>query len=273
MKIAIIGAGSIGAEIAAIWTKKGHHVTATTRHPERIQHLAKIAQKCVILKGNDESELAPLILNNDLILLTVSADVDEFEENFLQTAHAIRRIALDRSTARRLIYAGSTSVYGDHRGMWVDESSKLKVKTETGKTLIEAERILLSLQDLGWHVSILRLAEIYGPGRELKSRLRSLQGQRLPGSGKSFSNMVHRLDVTGAIDYVLRRRLDGIFNLADDDHPTRQQLYDQIAEKMGIPTIHWDPTIAGWHGGNKKISNHKITAKGFSFHYPHRIID
>ena len=273
MKIAVIGAGYIGADIAAIWTKKGHHVTVTTRHPERVQHLAKIAQKCVILKSHDETELASLILNNDLILLTASADVDEFEETSLVTAHAIRRTALDRSTARRLIYTGSTSVYGDHRGMWVDETSKLKVKTDAGKIMIEAERILLSLQELTWHVCILRCAEIYGPGRELTQRLRSLQGQTLPGSGKSYSNMVHRADVTAAIDFVLRRRLDDIFNLADDDHPTRHQLYDQISEKLGLSKIHWDPLMSGWHGGNKRISNRKIKSKGFSFRFPHRLLD
>ena len=272
MKIAIIKAGYIGAEISAIWKKKGHQITTTTRYPEKVDHLAKISQKCVILKGTDESELAPLILNNDLILLTMSSDVEEFEESPLQMAHAIHKIAIDRSAARRLIYTGTTAIYGDHRGMWVDEDSKLKAKTEQGLDLIEAERVLLSLKDLGWHVLILRHAEVYGPGRELTQRLRSLQGKTLPGSGKTYTNMVHRYDVTAAIDYALRHHLEGIFNLADDDHPTREELYNQIAEKINLPTIDWDPNIS-WYGGNKRISNHKIKSKGFSFHYSHRTIN
>jgi nucleoside-diphosphate-sugar epimerase len=274
MKIAILGAGYIGSEVAALWMKKGHHVTVTTRHPERFESLARIAQKCVIFKSNDEKELASLILNNDLILVTISADLpDEYEETYLQTAHTIRLIALDQAPPRRIIYTSNTSVYGDHRGLWVDESSKLKVKSEQGKLLIEAERIFLSLQDLGWHVCILRLAEIYGPGRELSQRLRALQGQTLPGSGKNFSNMVHRTDVSAAIDYALRHRLVGIYNLADDDHPTREELYDQIAEKLGLPKILWDTNVAGWHGGNKRISNHKIKSKGYTLRVPHRVLD
>jgi len=274
MNIAIIGAGYIGNDVAAQWTKKGHNVTITTRNMDKLADLSRLAQKCVMLKDNDISELYSLILNNDVILVTISSDIpDEFEETYLETANAIRRIALDRTPPRRLIYTSSTMVYGDYRGLWVDEKSKLKNKTEQGLAMTETEHVFLSLEELGWHVCILRLAEIYGPWRELSQRLRSLQGQTLPGSGKNFSNMVHRADATAVIDFALKRRLVGIYNVADDDHPTRQDLYEQISQKLGLPAIHWDQKSGNWRGGNKRISNHKIKAKGFTFQYPHRLID
>lgn len=271
MKIAIIGAGYVGSDVAALWSKKGHQITATTPHPERLKDLSQFAQKCLIFKGADENELASIILNNDLILVSTADMHDEFEEISLQTAHAIRRVALDKVPPRRLIYTSTTAIYGDHRGMWVDESGKLKIKSEQGKLLIEAERIYLSLEDFGWHVCVLRLAEIYGPWRELSQRLRSLQGQTLPGTGKNYSNMIHRSDVTSAIDFAMRRKLEGIYNLADDDHPTRQELYDQIAEKLNLHPIQWDQKARGI--SNKRISNHKIKGKGFTFQYPHRMIE
>jgi nucleoside-diphosphate-sugar epimerase len=274
MNIAIIGGGYMGSDGSSLLTKKGHNVTITTRHLERLADLSGIAQKCVILKDNNVSELSSLIQNNDIILVTTPSGIpDEFEQTYLETAHAIRRVALEHTPPRRLIYMSSTTVYGDHRGLWVDENSKLKLKSEKGKLMIDTERCFLSLEVLGWHVCILRLAEIYGPWRELSQRLRTLQGQTLPGSGKNFSNMVHRDDVTAAIDYALKRRLVGIYNLADDDHPTRQDLYDQISQKLGLPSIFWDQKAGEWRGGNKRISNHKIKAKGFSFRYPHRLID
>jgi nucleoside-diphosphate-sugar epimerase len=274
MNIAIISAGYIGNDVAVLWTKKGHNVTITTRNMDKLADLSRLAQKCVMLKDNDLGELYPLILNNDVILVTISSDVpDEFEETYLETANAIRRIALDRTPPRRLIYTSSTMVYGDHRGLWVDEKSKLKNKTEQGQIMIETEHAFLSLEELGWRVCILRLAEIYGPWRELSQRLRSLQGQTLPGSGKNFSNMLHRADATAAIDFALKRRLAGIYNVADDDHPTRQDLYEQIAQKLGLPVIQWDQKTGSWRGGNKRISNHKIKAKGFTFRHPHRLID
>jgi nucleoside-diphosphate-sugar epimerase len=206
--------------------------------------------------------------------MTIAGDTpNEYEGAYLDTAYAFRRIAISGVPPRRLIYTSSTSLYGDHRGMWVDETSKLKIKSDHGQTLIETERVLLSLADQGWRVCILRCAEIYGPSRELSQRIRSLQGQTLPGSGKNFSNMIHRMDVVSAVDFAMRHRLGGIYNLSDDDHPTRQDLYDKIAGKLGVPSVSWDPNASGWHGGNKRISNRKIKAKGFSFRYPHRILD
>lgn len=274
MNIAIIGTDSIGRDIAALWTRKGHQVTITTRNPEKLKDLSTVAQKCVILKGTEPSELASIILNNEVILVTISGDIpDEYEETYLQLAHAIRRIALDNTPPRRLIYTSSTMVYGDHRGLWVDEGSKLKIKSDQGELLIETERTFLSLEELGWGVCVLRVAEIYGPWRELSERLRTLQGQTLPGSGKNFSNMVHCDDVVAAIDYILRRRLKGIYNISDDDHPTRKDLYAQITEALGLPPIQWAQNKDNWRGGNKRISNHKIKAKGFVFRYPHRVID
>jgi len=272
--IVIVGCGYIGSETASIWNKKGHHVTATTRSPERLDELSKVAQKSLILKGSDEDELIPLIANNELILVTIAADsLDHYESAYLQTAQLFRHLALEMDIPRHLIYTSSTSVYGDHNGLWVDEESDLLAKGEQGKILIESEKAYLSLQELGWHVCILRLSEIYGPGRELSKRVKQLENHTLPGTGNAFTNMIHKTDCSAAIDYAMRHNLEGIFNLSDDDHPTRQELYHQISEKFRLPKVKWDPTHKPLHNGNKRVSNHKIKAEGFIFRHPHRILD
>lgn len=274
MNIVIVGCGYIGMETASIWSKKGHHVTATTRSAERLDELSKCAQKSQILKGNDEEELIPLIANNDVILITIAADSpDQYESAYLQTAQLFRHLALEMDLPRHLIYTSSTSVYGDHHGRWVDEESELLEKGDQGKILIESEKAYLSLQELGWHVCILRLAEIYGPGRELSRRVKQLETHALPGTGDSYTNMIHKTDCAHAIDYSFRHNLEGLFNLADDDHPTRQELYSQISRKFSLPEVKWDPTHKPLHSGNKRVSNHKIKSEGFIFRHPHRILD
>lgn len=274
MNIVIIGCGYIGSEAAALWSKKGHHVTATTRNPERLTELSRVAQKSVIIKGNDEDELIPLIANNDLILITIAADSPEhYESAYLNTAQIFRHLALEMDLPRHLIYTSSTSIYGDHHGLWVDETSDLMAKSDQAKILIDAEKHYLSLEELGWHVCALRFAEIYGPGRELSKRVKQLEGHTLPGSGEHYTNMVHKTDCAGAVDYAMRHHLEGVFNIADDEHPTRKELYDQISQKFKLPKVKWDPTLTGLHSGNKRISNHKIKAEGFAFRHPHRILD
>lgn len=272
--IAIIGCGYIGLEAAAVWTKKGDHVTATTRTPERLSELSKVAQKSVILKGNDEDELVPLIAHNETILVTTAADSTEhYESAYLHTAQIFRRLALEMDLPRDLIYTSSTSVYGDHHGLWVDETSELLGKGDQAKILIEAEKTYASLEELGWNVCILRLSEIYGPGREISKRVKSLSHHPLPGSGDQYTNMIHKSDCAGAINYAMRHHLTGIHNLADDDHPTRKELYDQIAGKFRLPVLKWDPSLTSLHSGNKRISNHKIKKAGYRFVHPHRVLD
>ncbi len=274
MNIAIIGCGYVGSEASAIWSKKGYHVTATTRHPERLEELSRVAQKGLILKGNDEDELIPLIANNDILIITIAADSPEhYESAYLNTAQIFRHLALEMDLPRHLIYTSSTSIYGDHHGLWVDESSDLHGKGEQAKILIEAEKAYLSLQELGWHVCILRFAEIYGPGRELSKRVEQMIGHTLPGTGEHYTNMIHRQDCSSAIDYALRHHLEGVFNAADDEHPTRKELYDLISHKFKMPRVKWDPTLIGLHSGNKRVSNHKIKSEGFAFRHPHRMLD
>lgn len=274
MNIVIIGCGYVGMEVAAIWKKRGYHVTSTTRSPERLDALSRVSQKSVIIRGSDEDELVPLIANNDVIVVTIAADsAEHYESAYLNTAQIFRHLALGLNMPRHLIYTSSTSIYGDHQGQWVDETSPLLSKSEQGKILIEAEKHYLSLSEIGWSPCILRLAEIYGPGRELSTRVKQLEGHILPGSGEYYTNMVHKQDCASALDYALRHNLEGIYNLADDDHPKRKELYHTLSKQHHLPEVKWDPSQTGLHTGNKRVSNHKIKAEGFAFHHPHRSLD
>ena len=269
MKIAVIGCGYLGSAAAARYTQEGHAVTATTRRPERLKQLSEVAQKAALYFGKDEEELRLLVEANELILVTIGADSpDHYEAAYLQTARMMRHLATTHKMRRRLIYTSSASVYGDHHGYWVDEASELRSQTDQGKVLIQAESLYLSLQDLGWHVAILRLAEIYGPGRELVDKVR-----KGVSHSDSFTNMIHRDDAAAAIVYLSQQDLQGIFNLADDDHPTRQELAEQVSTQQGlsVPTPP-EGVMQRTHSGNKRVSNHKIKSVGFTFQYPHRIV-
>jgi len=274
MNIAVIGCGYIGSSAAAIWSKRGEHVTATTRSPKKLDQLAKVSQKSLIIRGQDEDEFVPLIANNEVILVTIAADhPDHYESAYLNTAKIFRHLALEMNMPRILIYTSSTTVYGDHHGLWVDETSELRPASTAAKILAEAEKTYLSLDELGWSVCILRFAEIYGPGRELSKRVKNLKEHVLPGSGDHYTNMIHKDDCAAAIDYVLQHKLEGIFNVADDDHPSRRELYDSIAKKFRLPSVKWDPSLTGLHNGNKRVSNHKIKSEGFALSHPTRILN
>ena len=85
--------------------------------------------------------------------------------------------------------------------------------------------------------------------------------------------MIHKEDVAGAVDYAYRHDCEGIYNLSDDDHPLRKDLYDAVAKKHHLHKVEWDPTHPGLRSDNKRVSNHKIKGEGFSLRHPHRVLD
>lgn len=274
MNIAILGCGYIGSAIAALWKKKGHVITATTRTPEKLEALTKVAQKSVLFKGTDEEQLVSMIAGNDVIVFAIAADsVEDYEYAYLDSAKNFRHLALGMDLPKQLIYVGSTSIYGDHHGQFVDETSPLLAKTDGAKILIETEKTFQSLQEVGWEVCLFRFAEIYGPEREISERIKMSKGHPLAGTGEQYTNMVHKADCIAAIDFAMRHHLEGVYNLADDDHPTRRELYDQIALKYSLPKVQWNPLHPPLHAGNKRVSNHKIKTEGFAFLHPKRVLD
>ncbi len=271
-RVAIIGSGYIGTELAIYWAKKGYEITATTSSPKKIKLLSKIVQKTALYKGSADGVIAQILLENDAIILTLSANRHgDIEQTFLSTARFIKSCALEMQTPKTLIYTSNCSVYGNHHGLWVNEKSPLLATTLEGKILIETESCYLSLIDLGWQVCILRLSDIYGPGREISKKIKDLQGKVLSGSGENFTNMVHEEDVVHAIDYSLQRELKGVYNLSDNDHPKQKEFYDMISKRFHLTPPIWD---ASQHplNGNKRISHNRIIKEGFRFTYPHRLM-
>ncbi len=102
--------------------------------------------------------------------------------------------ALAATEPRLLIFTGSTSVYAQVDGTWVNETSETKPDRETGRILLEAERIALASGGF-----VARLSGLYGPGRSVLMR-RFLSGEAMiEGDGLRWINQIHRDDAARAI--------------------------------------------------------------------------
>jgi len=272
MKVAIIGCGYIGYELAKDLYEKDYTITCTTKNPQSIEKLKKSSQKSLIMLGNDKNEMQIILDNNDVIIITVEADTsNEFEETYLQTAKTIKACA-QTSAPKTIIYTSKSSIYGNHSGMWVDESSSLNGQDEDSKVLIETEKTLTSLTELGFKICILRLAQIYGPQREIKDLFKKIYKTSIPGHGDYYTNMVHQKDVVRAITYSIEHNIEGIYNIADDEHPTMQEFANLICLKLNLTPPKYDPKLADFPDRNKRVSNYRIKERGFQFTYPHRIL-
>ena len=75
MKIAIIGAAYTGMEAARYLKSKGHEVSVTTTGERRVPELEPVADRVVVMRGNDRAKMRELIAGQDAVLVTVAADL------------------------------------------------------------------------------------------------------------------------------------------------------------------------------------------------------
>ena len=81
---------------------------------------------------------------------------------------------------RRIVYYSTIGVYGDHAGEWVDETSATRTRTARGRARLEDEaRWTAAARARGAEADILRLAGIYGPGRNALANLRRGEARRI----------------------------------------------------------------------------------------------
>jgi len=89
--------------------------------------------------------------------------------------------AILRSPRRQtIVYLSTIGVYGDRQGAWVDETMTPAPSTHRSRTRLQAERSWAAIgSESNKKSHILRLAGIYGPGRNALVNLRSGTARRL----------------------------------------------------------------------------------------------
>lgn len=172
---------------------------------------------------------------------------------------------LEFFTPQRVIFTGSTSVYAQEAGEWVDERSAAEPARETGRILLEAESLALAAGGV-----VARLAGLYGPGRSVYLR-KFLQGSAvLEEGGSRWTNQIHRDDAAAALKFLADPAVPpGIYNVCDDSPVTPRDLYGWIAgflNKPLPPEGRRDPDRKrGWT--SKRVNNAKLRSIGWAPHF------
>lgn len=263
----IIGCGYVGKAVAKHW--RSHlTVTATTTSVPRLAELEQIADRAVLLRGDDADSLRSHLQGQTVVLLSVGApNADRYESTYLHTAKTLVSVLPDVPSVQQIIYTGSYAVYGDRNGAWVDETTPVAPANRNGEILAATEQILLSASDR-CAVCVLRLGGIYGPGRELAKIYSRIAGTTRPGPGTDAANWVHLADIVGAIAFAQHRRLAGIYNLVGTVPLSTGELLQQVLAAHNLPPVTWDPNQASLRPYNARVSNQKLRTAGYDFLYP-----
>lgn len=191
----VIGCGYLGRRIAARWRARGHRVFATTRSTTRADEWRALGLVPIVCDVLDPGSLDALP-NVESIACCIGLD--------RTTNISMRRLYVDglanvlaalQQPPPRFLYVSSTSVYGHTDGEEVDETASTEPLEESGKVVLEAERLLRSGLP---SAIILRFAGIYGPGRLMRAQA-IIAGEPIVGAAEKWLNLVHVDDGVAAV--------------------------------------------------------------------------
>ncbi|MEN9520384.1 MAG: hypothetical protein RLZZ381_2972 [Cyanobacteriota bacterium] len=271
MKLAIIGCGYVGSAVARLWHEAGNEVTVTTTRAERVAELQAIASQVVVLTGDDLSGLKQVVADRDVVLFSIGSKQrtpEVYRQTYLATAQNLVTAIKASSRVRQLIYTGSYGVINDQSGKAIDETVTVKPKDEFGEILTQTEQVLLDASTNNFKTCILRLAGIYGEGRELIKIFRRVAGTTRPGSGESYTNWVHQEDIVRAIDFAKDKQLQGIYHLNSDEAMTTKEFLQKLFKAYDLPPVTWDSSQTATLTYNMKLSNQKLKSAGFALAHP-----
>ena len=213
------------------------------------------------------ARLAATVPPPDVLVQSVSSGRGGGPEQYRRVYLDGARGLLSVFRPARLIYTGSTSVYAQTDGAWLDESAPTLPDRETGRILLATEEVVLAAP--GGIVA--RLAGIYGPGRSVLLR-KFLAGEAvIEGDGGRWLNQIHRDDAAAAVLRLARSDAPpGVYNVTDDQPLTQLALYTALAARFDRPlppTGPVDPNRKrGWT--SKRVANARLRALGWRPVYP-----
>ncbi len=234
MTTLIIGCGYLGQRLGVRLVRDGRRVHGTVRSAGRAEELVRSGIEPVIVD----------VLRPDTMRGLPAADRVFYAVGFDRSAGAAMRsvyvdglqAALDHlpRSVRRFVYAGSTGVYGQAGGEWVDEASPTVPEHESGRVVLEAEGCVRAWADSrDASAVILRFAGLYGPGRVVRRSMLE-RGEPIPGDPGKFLNMVHIDDAAAAAAAALDADAPGPIYLVADNRPvTRREYYAVAAGVLG----------------------------------------
>ena len=176
------------------------------------------------------------------------------------------------SKAKWITYLSSTSVYGDHKGEWVNESSETNPFSDKGLARLETENSWISFaKNNKLPIQIFRLSGIYSNEKNTLSRLKSGEVNIINKTGHYFSR-IHVEDIANILFKSLSKFKTGeIYNIADDKPSSLDEITLHAARLLDIKDLKKievneieNEMVKNFYKDSKKVSNKK-TKSYFSY--------
>ena len=170
---------------------------------------------------------------------------------------------LESAKVKWITYLSATSVYGDHKGEWVNENSKTNPTSDKGVARLKAENSWASLEKNNkLPVQIFRLSGIYSNEKNILVRLKSGDVKLINKRDHYFSR-IHVDDIVNILFKSLSKFKSGeIYNLSDDKPSSSKEITLYGVKMLNIKNIEVDTIksemLKNFYNKSKKVSNKKV---------------
>ncbi|MFZ9837726.1 MAG: NAD-dependent epimerase/dehydratase family protein [Opitutaceae bacterium] len=270
----IVGCGYLGQAVARRLRARGIPVAALTRNPETAAALEGAGVETLVAELSGTEWHARVPGGITAVVNCVSAGgggLEGYRRSYVEGMRSLLAWARTQPSLHTVAYTGSTSVYPGSGGALIDESAPVG-GGERARLLLEAEGLLLGAP-AAFRAFVLRLAGIYGPGRDHLAR--QVRAGAVSGRPDVHLNLIHRDDAAAGVEAALlapSAMPGGIYNLADDGAATRGAVATWLASRLGVP----QPVFTGEEGPRREgpapdriISNRRARERlGWQPRYP-----
>jgi len=278
MKILVTGgAGFIGSHLVDRLTAEGHQIRVIDNLSSgRLENLAHRRDVEVIigdLKNPQDAQKAVhgvdavfhFAANPEVRVSTTNPDI-HFNENVVATFNLLE--AMRKNDVGQLVFASSSSVYGEPDEIPVDENAPLRPVSVYGASKAACEHLIHAYAKLyGFRAVALRYANVVGPRLrhgviwDLINKLRKNPHElEILGDGKQVRSYIYIDDAVEATLLAWKKAADAyaVYNVAAEDWITVDEVADQVIEAMGLTNVKktYKPVLhgVGWPGDVKKIA-------------------
>jgi nucleoside-diphosphate-sugar epimerase len=266
MRLFILGLGYSAGHFVRRFGGTFSHIAATVRDPAKRDDPAGIEMHA-FSGGSPAHETVERIGDADVLLVSIppGSAGDPAIAAFGDVLAAGRR---------KVIYLSTIGVYGDHGGEWVDESTPPQAILDRTRMRVAAEQAWTDITR--GNAAILRLAGIYGPGRNALVTLRAGTARRIIKPGQLF-NRIHVDDIASTITAAVHHPSGGTWNVCDDEPAPPQDVIAHAAQLMNVApppeeafeTAGMSPIARSFYASSARVSNAKLKRElGVTLAYP-----
>ena len=242
------GTGVVGRRLVSQLVARGHQVTATTTSAAKLGLLERLGADAVVMDGLDAvsvgeavAKAQPDTVVHQMTSIARKPDMRRMDRWFAAT-NRLRTEGTDHLLAAaeavgvtNFVAQGYASWNGIREGGWVKtEEDRLDPMAETSAAPVmgavrHVEEVVVKAGG-----AVLRYGWFYGPGAvdELVELVRKRQFP-LVGGGAGYSSWVHLDDAASATVLAVEQKVQGVFNIVDDEPAPASEWLPYLAACVG----------------------------------------